>query len=469
MTIFLPSFCYSYKLKKNQLDSIYQTDHRGFRVTPFDHSNKPQEKIYNIVTMGDSITFGWTNANNFDYSSYLELILNSSFRKIKLPENKQYIDVINAGIPAYTSPLVKNYLRDSILKLNPDMVIISIGHNDIGHSQTPILWFLEKNIPFMHWYYNRSATFSYFRKALSSITSKLKQHSLNMAQENKQNNANFSPDYLAYEKNIREIVRTLKKKQIIPVLMPWPNVPGSFNNPLNFKFHNTKFQNRDYATHYKSYADIMEKISEEFDIPFVKTPFQIPLIPKIHSAKYFMTSGVHMNNYGAKIIGLTLADAIKGILDGKNNKEIFKESFASLEDADLMDLYVYIVFVLESSKEIRKQKAIEKIEHIESLTAKYCVENTKEDMSVPGLHFSECFFAIPDYALYQIWAGKYDIAKEYLDYAIQMYPKFAYHYFIYGFYYDKLGDYENAKLFFDKAIGISPFFRVPRQYLSQLK
>ena len=90
-------------------------------------------------------------------------------------------------------------------------------------------------------------------------------------------------------------------------------------------------------------------------------------------------------------------------------------------------------------------------------------------MSIPNYHFSECFFAIPDAALYQMRQRKYQTAKRYLEYATNRYPKWAYPYFIYGLYHLELGNNNEAKLFFKKAIQLAPFYKLPQQYINQLK
>jgi len=90
-------------------------------------------------------------------------------------------------------------------------------------------------------------------------------------------------------------------------------------------------------------------------------------------------------------------------------------------------------------------------------------------MSVPNFHFTECFFSIPDTALYWIRGKNYISAKRYLDYVINRYPKWTYSYFIYGLYHLELGNYNEAKLFFEKATKLAPFFKAPQQFINQLQ
>lgn len=464
-----PSFCCGFKLLKNY-DKTYWIDGKGFRWTPYDYNKLPSKDVYKIVTMGDSITFGGPNAEYLNYPAYLEFVLNSSPVKsqIPLPGGKQFIDVINAGIPAYTSHYVKYYLKDTILALDPDMVIISVGTNDQAHAlNNPVLWFFEKNVPVFYWYYNMSATVAYFRKFLSPITSKLKEY-----EPEKQNNedrelgnsSGKAPGYLEYEKNIREMVKILKERGIVPVLMPWPFTPGT-SDVKKFSFGEEEIMNERSFLQYKVYSAIMEKVAKEFKITLVNTPFQLPLIPKKHGSKYFMASYVHLNNYGAKIVGLALADAIKGIVEGKTSDEIYSESFTALHDGDLLDYYSYIMMSIEPHGSLEIQNTISV--GVKGI-ADDCMKNTSEDMSVPGYHFTECFFSIPDAAIYSIRLKKYDLAKWYLDYAVNRYPKLAYPYFVYGLLNADLGNYKEAKLFFEKAIQADPFFKAPLFFMNKL-
>ncbi len=467
---YYPSICCGYKLNKNNTDSVYKIDSGGFRRTPFDYSSVPQSKVYKIVIMGASETFGWTNAENLHYPAYLEFILNSSFIEIKLPKGKQHIDIINAGIPAQNSHFLKNYLEDSIIELKPDMVIVSPVFIEPGrfYNNSPVLWFLEKNIQIFYWYFNNSTTFSYLDKIVSPGAPKTKKIKLEKEGkvEQKIKSSFFKKStYLGFEKNLRKIVQILKDNKITPVLLP-KAMTSATGNVEKFTFGGPDHLAENLLSEYKMYAQILEKISDEFHVPLVRTPLQIPIIPKKHSSRYFTTDNLHLNNYGAKIVGLSLANAIKGILEGKNNEEIYQESFTSIPGADLLDLYTYIVLTVEPSGKERMQKPIE---YIESRIANYCLKNTRDDMSIPNYHFSECFFAIPDAALYQMRQRKYQTAKRYLEYATNRYPKWAYPYFIYGLYHLELGNNNEAKLFFKKAIQLAPFYKLPQQYINQLK
>lgn len=464
-TFMLPSLCCGIKLKKNHAGPPYKIDHRGFRKSPMDFSGSPAKDVYQIVMMGDSVTFGFTNANFLDYPAYLEFILNSSFKKVKLPDDKKFIDVINAGIPTQTIFYLKNYLKDSILKIKPDMVIISGGFTDsVKSSSSQLLMLLEQNVQLLYWYLNNSETFLFLNKYLLPLVSKIKSREPCIDKKIDKINKN-NLDYLAYKENLKEIVTIIKEKKIIPVLMPWPMMTGK-NTVKELNFDETKTEDKQSVLKYKLYTEVMRDVSMEFNVPFIRTPFQLPWIPEKYNTSYFTTDNLHLNNYGAKIISLSIANAIYKILEGKNNEEIYSGSFASKPHLDFLDVYVFVMLNVEPSGLKALQKAIQTIE---KGIADDCIKYTKEDMSLENHHFSECFFSIPDTALYLIRKRNYESAKHYIKYAVKRYPKLAYPFFIYGLYQLELGNYNEAESHFKKAVKLAPFFKTPQNYLERLQ
>ena len=463
-----PSPCCGYRVKANNDTPPYLTDDHGFRKTPLTFQTKPPETVYKIVTMGDSITFGGPNANLLHYPAYLEYILNTTSIKPKLPDGKLFVDVINAGVISYTSLHLLKYLQHVIIDLNPDMVIISIGANDQTFNlNSPASSFFLNNVPLLYWYFNFSATVTFLRKALAPLTSEIMKHSRKPLSNMNNHVARVSQTfaYTKYENNLRSAVTLLKEREILPVLMPWPQTPGT-DKANEFQFEKMSFKNDLKVKQYLVYAGIMKKIAKDFDIPLVHTPFQLPLLPTKHHAHYFMASDIHLNNAGAKIVGYTLGKAISLILQGKNNEEIYSHSAAAVPGLDLMDLHTEILLEVETGNTSKIQSAI--INHA-GFIADYNLKNRKDDGTLSGLHFSEGFFATTDSAFYLLLKEKYSVAKLVLDHVLKQYPKFAYAYWVYGLYYQKLNQKERAIYYFKKAIELAPFYKTPEKYLSKIQ
>ena len=87
----------------------------GFRGAEFNRKKKDGE--YRIVTLGGSTTFGTGTADGFTYPEFLERKLNSQLAE------KRY-EVINAGVAGSTAANISNLLREEILSIDPDMIIL---------------------------------------------------------------------------------------------------------------------------------------------------------------------------------------------------------------------------------------------------------------------------------------------------------------------------------------------------------
>jgi len=78
---------------------------------------KPPNTI-RILSLGDSKTFGWGLTEKEAYSGVLETLLQEK------AGTSRKIEVINAGVNAYSYPQMQAYFKNVALKYSPDMVII---------------------------------------------------------------------------------------------------------------------------------------------------------------------------------------------------------------------------------------------------------------------------------------------------------------------------------------------------------
>ncbi|MFN0205151.1 MAG: SGNH/GDSL hydrolase family protein [Planctomycetota bacterium] len=120
--IYAPNHHICYKVAPNAPSMQYRGPHNslGFRGP---EPRAESKDWIRIVCMGGSTTYGTRNANESDcWPRKLETILRAS---------NPNIEVINAGVPAYTSAESLQSLREEILPLNPDIVIFLAGFNDV--------------------------------------------------------------------------------------------------------------------------------------------------------------------------------------------------------------------------------------------------------------------------------------------------------------------------------------------------
>jgi lysophospholipase L1-like esterase len=88
---------------------------------------EPRGGTLRILSAGDSCTWGWRVADDETYPAALEQLLNAR------ADGTSY-EVINAGVPGYTSFQGVEYLRERGMRLSPKIVIVGYGFNDVFHA-----------------------------------------------------------------------------------------------------------------------------------------------------------------------------------------------------------------------------------------------------------------------------------------------------------------------------------------------
>ena len=198
-----------------------------------------------VVFLGDSIT---QNAviNSEDFKGFISL----------LGENvDQNTELIGKGIGGdKVSDLLTRY-RDDVIKLNPDMVFIYIGINDVWHK------------------------YDY----------------------------GTGTDIDLYENGLRQIITDLKENGV-EIILCTPTVigenKGEFTLVNQFKDIETmEIMNNDLD----DYSDVIRKLSKEFDTKLLDLrkifmQFISENNPENKSKGVLTTDGVHLNNLGSKLI-----------------------------------------------------------------------------------------------------------------------------------------------------------------------
>ena len=134
----------------------------GFRDREF--AIKKDPGTVRIICMGDSITFGWPALVEKTYSRMLEKTLNR-----KMPQKT--IEVINAGVPGYTSYQGMVWFKKELIKYSPDAIIVYFGVNDNvparledkSHKMAPAL--ILKSVNFM----KRFHAYRLYKKAIMHL------------------------------------------------------------------------------------------------------------------------------------------------------------------------------------------------------------------------------------------------------------------------------------------------------------
>lgn len=107
-----------WKLQPNELDEVNAKGHRGVMRS----YGKPNG-VFRLIIIGDSCTYGVLTKNKDTYAYLLEAKLNSLHRGT--------FEIVNAGVPGYSSLQGLRYLRNELIKYHPDMVLVGFGFNDL--------------------------------------------------------------------------------------------------------------------------------------------------------------------------------------------------------------------------------------------------------------------------------------------------------------------------------------------------
>jgi lysophospholipase L1-like esterase len=97
-------------------------DQQGVRESPPVIADRSAAPPFRIICLGDSNTFGLAVDDQYSYPAQLSQVLNN--------ELGGRAEVINAGVPGYSSRQGLVYLQERLLKYRPNLVIVGFGKND---------------------------------------------------------------------------------------------------------------------------------------------------------------------------------------------------------------------------------------------------------------------------------------------------------------------------------------------------
>ena len=109
-----------YVLAPNYVSPTHQHNSLGFKGKDITVAKDPSKK--RIVVIGASTTYGMYVQSQETYAGRLEALLN---------ESGDNVEVINAGVPGYVSTEVLLNLQLRVLPLQPDLIILYEGRNDL--------------------------------------------------------------------------------------------------------------------------------------------------------------------------------------------------------------------------------------------------------------------------------------------------------------------------------------------------
>lgn len=121
-----PDYHRFFKMRKNlDIESKFgyrlKTNSLGMRSPEV--SVSPPKNGWRAICVGDSVTFGWGVRAEESFPQLLQ-------QKLQKRYPNHEIQVLNAGMPAYSSYQGLVYCNRELIKLKPNLIVFCFGHND---------------------------------------------------------------------------------------------------------------------------------------------------------------------------------------------------------------------------------------------------------------------------------------------------------------------------------------------------
>ncbi len=182
----------------------------GFRKPEFKAQKLPG--VYRIAVVGDSAAFGLGVDDDSTFPVFLQKILREK------PGGKN-IEVINLGIPSYTSDQMKNLIKREVFDYSPDMIIIYGFFNDTYYSKVVFKKDSYLLTMFNSFLLDKSVFYLSLREKLCKVMKtdigELYRGSLDALAANLMKDDSILS---AYEKNMDEIIAAAKKRGVEVVI-----------------------------------------------------------------------------------------------------------------------------------------------------------------------------------------------------------------------------------------------------------
>jgi lysophospholipase L1-like esterase len=250
---------------------------------------------YRIIAVGNSCTFGWGVAYRDTWVHQLQIILNE-----QLPGRS--IELINAGVPGYSSHQGKRYLADELLSLQPDIVLIMFGFNDhyptgrgvadSAQQLSNVVLVEAQNL------LARLRLYRLVRKLFLSFSQSESAPRLDDMQGVKRVSRS------AYFENLREIVRTARDHDVQPVLLvpPVASLENYFDGAVS-TFHRL----------HELYQMEMIKASQYEEAVLVDLQEAFNGFGDLFDDA--VADPIHFNREGHRVTAQTVADAVAPLID----------------------------------------------------------------------------------------------------------------------------------------------------------
>jgi lysophospholipase L1-like esterase len=277
-----------WKLKPN-----YQNEARGIYINSQGFKGEEllekEGKIYRIVALGDSTTFGVGQG----YPQILQQLLN----QFKSQDCASKFEVVNAGVEGYNSEQISLHFQRDVLPLKPDMILIYAGWNDLYGTDPEN----KDNQVRADSTFNRLLEYSFVLKAATKIVYEFILPNFEIiTAERRQLYATFVPD--EFLTNYQRIVLLARQNNIQVVSLTLPSPLGA-EDAAQYEalFHYPHYtQDRQLLTTlWRSYNRAIVENARSQDIPLIDLAQAIELLSG--ESQYFFDT-LHFYEEGYRIV-----------------------------------------------------------------------------------------------------------------------------------------------------------------------
>jgi len=275
----------------------------------YKYSYKRSNNSFRILVLGDSFTFGMGVSLDNTFPKVLEKKLNNGSIDIKY-------EVINSGVPAYSTYQELGFLKKQGLMYNPDIIILAFYHNDIPENNPILMQNYAK-------YRYQFLTYNFVRDKVINIINRLKnQDSLlpinldNFRTFSRQYSKEMEGNWILTKKYLKDVNRISKRRNISLVLI---NIPSFEQTLLDHTFDlnevSIQFSDENLYSEIKPNKDNVVNLSEFFDFEkpdkllrnFIKKEniIFIDLLPEFKKSQkdlYLLPEDFHYNREGYKLV-----------------------------------------------------------------------------------------------------------------------------------------------------------------------
>ncbi|MCK4462825.1 MAG: SGNH/GDSL hydrolase family protein [Candidatus Omnitrophica bacterium] len=267
---------------------------KGFRGKEFDAPKK--KGVFRIVAIGGSSTFGHEMTTDKTLTFKMEKICTRT-------QTGKEVEIINGGVPGKDSDYWAKKFKKRILSIDPDLILVYIGWNDLRDPITNILAVKEQRMNKLHKYFIKKSLF--YMTLNEKISAHLKGNASHVYLKPK-----TEKDRIAtiveqekeimekYEKNITKIILEAQKAGVLVALIKFPYLENS-----------KLYLNADWVNGVKIIFKSIDKLSKNHNVPIIDCTSKFPKEDTDNLFLDFMHPSEKGNAFMAEIICQYLAQS----------------------------------------------------------------------------------------------------------------------------------------------------------------